>query len=330
MFWIKAKVYLVFCATNLALQCNRLDTIEYKAMLMPDLLIKTIRSDVIGSVKNATEIMIEQASIPILCSALLNISFEIQGIQFFACGIKEIERNCFRSQNISRSIDISANELTVLRRRSFVGLKIESVILKNDLISVIETEAFYNLSNLKEINLSNNLITRLHPDYFVLLPKFHMLDGSFNNIEVLQDGFLEFAQQDNIYVDFTANKITEMEGNALVRFGSANVILLLRNNLIETLPSGVFNNHTFTIIDLELNNLKNLSWQICLYNCTIVNIYLESGVVENLDKEFLIWVREHNVIVSSMKQGAPRSRSTARTYYIIQMLFLVLIVRLVK
>lgn len=119
-------------------------------------------------------------------------------------------------------------------------LHLKELILKN--IIYIKDNAFYGLSTLEKLNLSNNKITILSKDVFNGLDNLKELDISKNQINNIRNNvFIEKINNN------TFNKLKNLE------------ILNLSNNKITTISKNAFDNlKKLEVLDLSSNNINNI------------------------------------------------------------------------
>jgi hypothetical protein len=315
MSWTTLKRYLVVLCIinfNLEYQTSGSNVIKYEVTIFPAFAKRILEGEVISSANNTLYIAVLQQTIPFLSNDLLSITAEVEMVSFVYCQIKEIEKDCFRNQNVVKQIVICMNEISVIRRRTFANLQIESLSLENNLIKVVENEAFFNLTNLRHIFLNTNQISQIDPKCFVQVSQLSTFDVSMNRIKKLQNGFLEFIRTDNILIDLSCNPIRQIDRNAFDGLIAQQVTLNLGKILIKTLPAGVFNNHSFTTINLEETLLKSISGDICTENCVIEELYLDFMTLKNSGKEIIDWSHKHDVTLESrVSKARSQSRSTA-------------------
>jgi Leucine-rich repeat (LRR) protein len=123
-------------------------------------------------------------------------------------------------------------------------LYLKELILKN--IIYIKDNAFYGLSTLEKLNLSNNKITILSKDVFNGLDNLKELDISNNQINNIRNNvFIE--KINNTFNNSTFNKLKNLE------------ILNLSNNNITTISKNAFDNlKKLEVLDLSSNNINNI------------------------------------------------------------------------
>jgi hypothetical protein len=120
MSWTTLKRYLVLCIINFNLeyQTSGSNVIKYEVTIFPAFAKRILEGEVISSANNTLYIAVLQQTIPFLSNDLLSITAEVEMVSFVYCQIKEIEKDCFRNQNVVKQIVICMNEISVIRRRN--------------------------------------------------------------------------------------------------------------------------------------------------------------------------------------------------------------------
>jgi Leucine-rich repeat (LRR) protein len=163
-------------------------------------------------------------------------------------------------------------------------------------ISIIEREAFVNLSRLEEICLVENKITRLNPDSFVKLPRLNYFDVSNNRIIKIQKGFFKFFNNDCVRICLQYNAIEVLDGEAFVGSTTKKVLIYLGHNYIEFVPSGFFQGRCFESVDLTYNKISNFSEDFLLQKIDIEFLALSFNPLEEETlEEMTSWAKENDV-----------------------------------
>ncbi|KAJ3644795.1 hypothetical protein Zmor_022505 [Zophobas morio] len=251
---------------------------------------------------NTFGVTIENEYIPTLCCEVFNLKLDVEYIIFDNCWIEHIEEECFsqKVQHITSRIAIINNKLTSIKSGTFTNLKVLSIDLKNNLIEVIENESFVNLTSLIFLDLSFNNLRTFNPKVFLNVPNLGTLMLQSNRIESLESNALYFFRKDHSRLDMKCNELTYIDKNVLGGMISENFYLELHNNKLSSLPAGIFDHHSFSVIDVGQNPLKNVSKQFCSRNCTVQDFNFNCAgmdmesmgqTVENIGN----WVEENHV-----------------------------------
>jgi Leucine-rich repeat (LRR) protein len=128
------------------------------------------RRDIVMASEGSSWITINNCDLKKLCKSLFNVSATGLFLFMTQCQIEEIEINFLNGLGIWSQLSVSFNPVEILRRYTFANDGIQIINLSSNKIRTIENEAFINLPNISEIDLQNNLLQRLTPEYFSNVP----------------------------------------------------------------------------------------------------------------------------------------------------------------
>ncbi|KAL1916327.1 uncharacterized protein VTP21DRAFT_5944 [Calcarisporiella thermophila] len=146
-------------------------------------------------------------------------------------------------------LDISFNKLTQIPEEIGRLASLRRLLLVGNQISGSLPKALLNLVELRELDLRQNLITDI--GIVSRLPKLEVLLCDYNNISVLQTGFLSLRE-----LSLKKNHLTQFDlvPTAPVELGSWNLTYLnLASSKLTSLPESLFE-HVATIERLVLDN----------------------------------------------------------------------------
>ncbi|EFA05287.1 hypothetical protein TcasGA2_TC015444 [Tribolium castaneum] len=285
---------------NLIQTCEDLTPIYYFADIKTEYQVDfgSFINNVIATPPNTFHIIIMDQNIPFLRNCLFRTFGEIEAISVIRSNVQEIENKIFVTKNVTTSIIIRSNKITVIKVETFVNLKIKSLDLFDNEIEVVEVGAFCDLPNLKFLYLDKNKITRLNPLSFKNVPKLQVLNLTLNEIEKLDFGSLSFVQMNNFTLDVQANKISSLDVDFLHGFEKNSLSLVLSGNYLKTLPDGIFNGHTFNYLVLDENPWTSLSKAMCGNTCTVRYFSVDDILVNSFDGDVFKWaLKEKNMTI---------------------------------
>jgi hypothetical protein len=99
------------------------------------------------------------------------------------------------------------------------------------------------------------MIQHLNPETFLNLSNVDALNLFYNKIEAIGRSSFKFFQKSESDIDLNGNCISEVDVRAFENFITTDAYIALRNNSIQILPQGIFDNHTFKDIDLSFNKI---------------------------------------------------------------------------
>ncbi|XP_046735293.1 protein artichoke-like [Diprion similis] len=225
--------------------------------------------------------------------------------------IRILRRGSFRGIKGLKHIGLSNNKIRTIASQAFVDLpNLASIVIEDqsqpiDQISsdlynpyhrrlrahsrprledlgLIESDAFFNLSNLTSLIIRRNLFTVIESQAFRALPKLKTLDLSDNNIQILSsEVFADLPQLESL--SLKGNQISVMTEEAFTKLNSTanKVSLFFDNNKIHTLKTGSFRgieglNH----IGLSNNEIKTISRQAFVDLPNLESIVIEDQVAD--------------------------------------------------
>jgi hypothetical protein len=233
-----------------------------------DLRITNEQGDLVETTEDALWVEITKCDLKKLSKSLFITSASDLSLLVSKCQIEEIEMNFLNGLGISVLLVVQ-NPLKIIRRHTFVNHGILSIDLSFNNIETIENEAFMNLPNLETILLYNNSLQRFPSEAFSDLPNLENLDLYGNNIKKVDRCSFGFFQRDESKILLGVNQIINVDVGAFENFTSQNASISLRNNLIESLPEGLFDNNMFLCVDLACNKFRTTAEDLCLRNCSI-------------------------------------------------------------
>jgi Leucine-rich repeat (LRR) protein len=274
-------VYLVTLSTA----CQNF-TFEYSVFIdgNPRQVATAKNATLVTASETKSRIIIKNQYITKLCNSMFNLSQKIDKISINNCEVAAIEKDFLRDEELNE-IEIVYNKMLVIGKHTFRHVNVINITLSENGIKTLEDEAFFDLANLCGIDLSSNFLAFLNPNAFALLPKIRYLGLRDNGIKILYaQNFRFFSEEEaNIWLSF--NEITDIDKVVFDGLLSRNISLDLRNNKLNALPAGVFDNHNFSDINLWGNEITDISADFCGQNCNIGALYLN---VKSLTRKSLM------------------------------------------
>lgn len=184
----------------------------------------------------------------------------------------EIEEISFVGPNQLQIIDLSSNSLKILSTSAFEISNLKKLDLSSNLLETLADGVFVGCPNLEILNVSFNQISSLPKETFNSLPKLQILDLSHNNLTNLEENLLDKLRQLTC-LKLDNNSITELK--SFVFFRNRNLQKInLSHNQISKISKQTFEAINFGVLDLRGNvcvdaDIKSLSQ---LDNCTRIEI----------------------------------------------------------
>ena len=158
-------------------------------------------------------------------------------------------------QNLS-IIDLSRRRLTAILNDAFaiVGQRLEQIVLSENTISLIETDALSYLVILNYLDISDNELKRIDSQLFRSLCGLEKLNLNKNQIEEIEHD--SFVGCKNLYeINMACNMLNGVDDELFqsdIGFRSQNLLLInLANNRLSKINIGLFR----SLVRLEVINL---------------------------------------------------------------------------
>jgi len=197
--------------------------------------------------------------------------------------MRHLDENTFEFTKELVDIDISNNQLSTLLPSIFTSSKLIRLSVANNSITSLPAQVFANQENLQYLDLSGNILTssEIKPNLFAGLSNLLELDLSQNQLDKLRKKLfwdlesLEklrishnkireipnklFKSQSKLKtLSLSKNLLTQLTTDALLGIELLNH-LMLDNNLLEEIDEQVFTNlSSLSLLDLSNNNLLNV------------------------------------------------------------------------
>ncbi|KAJ3644790.1 hypothetical protein Zmor_022493 [Zophobas morio] len=266
---------------------------------------KNYNSEEIAIVSHQTSsVVIKNEYIPTLHCKIFNMTSDLAFITFDTCMIEHIEEECFSRKmvNVTSKIALINNQITTIKRGTFTNLKVQYIDLKCNRIETIEDGSFVNLTLLKDLDLSFNNLRIFNSDAFVNLENFGTLNLRSNHIKSLQKESLIVFRKEKSRLNIECNELVYLDNDVFGGMTATKLRLDLQNNKLDSLPEGIFDYHSFSVVDISKNPLTNISRQFCSQNCTVETFYFGC---KGMDKKSLReslqviehWIEDNGIIL---------------------------------
>lgn len=201
------------------------------------------------------ELIIANVSLPHLYTNHVIINQELSILQIVNCSLTEMHEGSLKIDSTLALIRISHNLLTQLKRGIFNEIKVKEIDLSNNLISTIDSSTFDNMTHLEIVILNYNLIKEINPDWFINSPNVYKLSLIYNEIlEVPEKAFRNMNHQRPLKLRLSANGITRVHPHALSDHKAVEILRLNGNKLTE-LPKELFQTN-IRVLQINTNDLK--------------------------------------------------------------------------
>lgn len=206
--------------------------------------------------------------------------------------MRSLQSSSFKNLTNLKRLDLSNNKLSVIERRHFVGVDdLNHLSLHGNALSKLEENFFASIYRLTKLDLSRNIFIDI-PKSLTVLKNLKELDISLNSISIIHP-FL-FVHLENLTdLSLSGNKLTTIERdtfekmNKLVRLDlSDNAIeristnsfdgafnlreLLLQNNLVRDINGAFANLQRLHILNLSGNRVNHLDLTLLPHNLNVL------------------------------------------------------------
>lgn len=220
------------------------------------------RADTVSNEINATDIIAENQTIPVLQMGCFKNLPELRHIQLIHCHLSDIERSAFLNLPKIKVIKINFNTIPVIREGVFHSLGLVKLSLMSNRIEEVEQHAFYNLTYLEVLDLSLNNLYSLKPDIFFKTNNLRQINLSNNKILFIYDFFFwdcyAPTEEYNSLIDLSYNNISKIERNNFKGVFYVDSLLLNGNNIRNIDPNAFNDLCSGNTLDLTGNNLQKV------------------------------------------------------------------------
>lgn len=247
-------------------------------------LDKLYSIDKLQNIRNAYVLTINENNIDTLCSGTIANFPNLVLLELINSNIHDIQPGAFTNISSDLVLHLDTNKLTAIRTGVFTGLKIASLYLDNNQISVIEPDAFDNMPNLEVLSLNLNSISKWNSNWFKETPCLTYLYFNDNKIETLPANALK-----NIAMHTTNRSTLSLEHNRIhdihpeafkgvKNFGK----IVLTGNRLTTLPPNILKDiESLTILNLVRNKLSCLSDEVLISTKNVRVVKLENNPLDD-------------------------------------------------
>lgn len=258
---------------------------ENQTKLVPSTVTGCIEP--VGELKNATWLMAYHQPIHSLLHGAVRSLPRLTNLILAYNGVEDVDGGAFLDLGSLETLDLSFNSISFIN--AFDSLNIKKLILKNNQIVQISSDAFDKLPNLEEVDVRLNLLAEWDPNWFAGSPKLRDINFSSNYIwQLPQDAFknvkgVHGTGTETVFtkVQLMYNMIERLDNNALrgnEDFGTLNLDWNKISVLNEDMFSSFKHLYRFSVNDNKLACVpKNLYYP---YNTTVHALFLRNPLTK--------------------------------------------------
>lgn len=151
-------------------------------LLLNSAEIKDLTADRFVNATNLINLYLNFNKLENITAGVFPIASKLEEIHMASNHIKFVQPKSFENLTYLNTIDLQNNSIEIIHQNTFAGLQsLTFLYLNMNCIKVIERDAF-NLSNLRELYLSQNKIRELPANIFVQSPKLKEIDLEGNQL----------------------------------------------------------------------------------------------------------------------------------------------------
>ncbi|KAK0040642.1 strain BS90 toll-like receptor [Biomphalaria pfeifferi] len=195
-----------------------------------------------------------------------------------------LNSNAFGSQTNLITLDLSYNLITDVPVRFSQNMtNLVHLLLNNNNIKVVQSEAFMGLGKLESLDLSFNSLQELMPQVVGALEHVVNMNLSYNHLRVLNsDLFLKFKQMKHLNVSHNAlQELPFLYGNVALQDLDASF-----NNITKVIAQTFQDLKELQTISLSHNLLSSLPFRMFKGCENVKTIYLSFNLLSHLDDDF--------------------------------------------
>lgn len=187
-------------------------------------------------------------------------------------------RECFCSPSYPNSLNCENRNIRVI---PVIPSRTHYLYLQNNYISEITEEPFLNASDVRWINLANNLIHRIDKQVFKKLPALLYLYAQRNQLNEVPSGLPATLEQ----LRLGRNHITKIPAGVFSKLGNLTLLDLYHNQLSDSdLGKNTFKDLTSLVqLNLAHNTLKKMPAGV---PSSLVQLFLDRNRIDDIPKDY--------------------------------------------
>ncbi|XP_034152878.1 leucine-rich alpha-2-glycoprotein-like [Esox lucius] len=207
---------------------------------------------------NTTSLSIQSTNLSTITAKHLQATPLLKELQIYYNNVSTLGLDLLKGVPRLHTLDLTGNRLNVLPPSIFSHALLCNLVLKDNLISSVDTDWFPDNSNLTWLDLSGNHLTAVPIDLFKKLRRLENLDLSHNHLEKILAGTLDplkSLQQLNL----GGNQLRTLDPSTFRKTPNMTH-LFLQENQLESLPPNLLQGlHRLDFLFVNRNRLGHIS-----------------------------------------------------------------------
>ena len=176
--------------------------------------------------------------------------------------LKELEEGTFKDLSILEMLDLSHNEIVMIKNAAFDKIpRLKKMLLNHNHLSTYKGDFFINMptndTDLHTLDISHNELTYLYPESFMYHPQLRMVDFSYNKFIFFPTQFINGLTllED---LNLSNNFIKTIDDKDYANLPKLKHLDLSNNNIDSVAETAFQNSSQLQSINLSANNIKEL------------------------------------------------------------------------
>ncbi|CAG9827888.1 unnamed protein product [Diabrotica balteata] len=217
-----------------------------------------------------TEILIEEEDVPVLKTGIFDSLFLLHTVNVRNTNLVTLQPNIFAGLRRIRKINFNFNKIRFVPSNVFKNIPVYIIALRGNGIETISENAFYNLQNLRNLDLGSNNIELLPKNLFVNTNNLKYIDLSYNKLRhfpavpykpypFFDVAFANMVPEEPSFLDLSYNNFTFISYYLLRGIHYIDE-LRLHNNNIKMISEYAFDDFKkINTLNLDGNDLNEIS-----------------------------------------------------------------------
>ncbi|XP_017782875.1 PREDICTED: chaoptin-like [Nicrophorus vespilloides] len=216
-----------------------------------------------------------------------NNGLQIEILNINYNNITELKTGMFEESESFRTVSLGNNQIKVLQRNSIP--KAFFLYLNNNLIELLNTDMFIDISYVKCLHLNNNRLKKITALTLMGL-KAITLELSHNQLEDLEDRSIPEVEK----LFMNNNKLTSINSKMFLNISHLSTLELIYNRIID-ITNWNFKNSNLSILKLNYNKIFKITQKSFSDMKMLMNLSLTNNLISSLEMNSIPKVKYLNL-----------------------------------